>query len=70
MAGKQKLDLQAFLETHPVFRLDEFAQARSAPDLLSAARNQLKHHLRRGRVKRWRARCTPWCRSAIQLCGL
>ena len=45
-------NLQAFLATHPVFRLDEFAQARSAPQLLTAARNQLKHHLRRGRVKR------------------
>ena len=52
MSEKYKLNFNAFLATHPVFRLDELAQARGQPDQLGAAHNQLKHHLRRGQVKR------------------
>ena len=52
MDRKRKLNFEAFLATHPVFRLEELAQARNQPDQLGGARNQLKYHLRRGRIKR------------------
>ncbi len=52
MANKQKLNFDAFLAAHPVFRLDELAAARGQPDQLDAAHNQLKYHLKQGRVLR------------------
>jgi len=52
MTSQRKLNLEAFLALHPVFSLEELAAARGDPAGLDAARNQLKHHLRRGRVKR------------------
>ena len=52
MPEKCQLKFDAFLATHPIFRLDELAEARGQPDQPGAAHNQLKHHLRRGRVKR------------------
>ncbi|MBI4311983.1 MAG: hypothetical protein HY681_09395 [Chloroflexi bacterium] len=52
MKEKTKLDLDLFLATHPVFRLQDLAQARGQAEALAPARNQLKHHLRRGRVRR------------------
>ena len=51
MKVKRQLDLDAFLADHPVFSLGELAEARGRPDAERAAHNQLKHHLRRGRVK-------------------
>ena len=52
MTRKSKLNFESFLAVHPVFLLEELAQARGQPDRLAAAHNQLKYHLRRGRVKR------------------
>ena len=52
MRGKRKLNFEAFLAAHPVFHLEELARARHQPNCLEAARNQLKHHLHRGRIKR------------------
>ena len=52
MSANIKPSFDAFLATHPVFRLDELAQARGDSSQLTAARNQLKYHLRQGRVKR------------------
>lgn len=52
MAGNRQVDFDAFLADHPVFNLGELAAARGEPDDEGAAYNQLKHHLRTGRVKR------------------
>ena len=52
MTNRRRLNLEAFLSLHPVFSLEELAAARGDVAGLDAARNQLKHHLRRGRVKR------------------
>lgn len=52
MSINKKLSFDAFLATYPVFRLDELAQARGQTAQLAPARNQLKYHLRQGRVKR------------------
>lgn len=52
MNNKRKLNFEAFLAAHPVFHLEELAHARHQPNHLDAARNQLKHHLHRGRIKR------------------
>ena len=51
MTVKCQLNLGAFLADHPVFSLGELAAARGRPGDGRAAHNQLKHHLRRGRVK-------------------
>jgi len=51
MKEKRQLDFNAFLADHPVFALRELAVARGQPGDEGAAYNQLKHHLRRGRVK-------------------
>lgn len=52
MQEKRKLPFDAFLADHPVFSLHELAEARGQPGDQGGAYNQLKHHLRRGRVKR------------------
>lgn len=50
MAAKRQLDPAAFFARHPVFTLDELIQARGGGADREAARNQLKHYLRAGRV--------------------
>ncbi len=45
------LNLEAFLADWPVFTLAQFASARGDPERRGAARNQLKRHLARGRLK-------------------
>ena len=45
------VDLEAFLADHPVATLSQLAAARGDRRGLEAARNQLKRHLARGRVK-------------------
>lgn len=52
MATKRQLDLDEFLADHPVFALEDLAHARGAAGDLESARNQLKHHAERGRIKR------------------
>ena len=52
MAEKRKINLDSFLESNPVFRLEEYAEAQGRPQDLQAIRNQIKYHVRRGRVKR------------------
>jgi hypothetical protein len=42
--------LEAFLESAPVFSLDEIAHSRGGAEQRKAARNQLKRHLRSGRL--------------------
>ena len=51
MSRKRQVDFEAFLADHPVFALRELAVARGASESETAARNQLKHHLRSGRVR-------------------
>lgn len=51
MGLRRQLDFEAFLADHPVFSTSELARARGAPHEERAAYEQLKHHLRRGRVK-------------------
>lgn len=51
MSRKRQVDFEAFLADHPVFALRELATARGAPEDETAARNQLKHHVRTGRVR-------------------
>lgn len=51
MTSKRQLDFAAFVARHPVFTLEELARARGDEADLVAARNQLKHHLRSGRVE-------------------
>lgn len=51
MRTKHQLDLEAFLADSPVFSLGDLAVARGDGDRLEPARNQLKHHLRTGRIK-------------------
>ena len=51
MSDKRQLEFNTFAGTHPVFTLEELAMARGRPQDLAAARNQLKHHIRRGRIK-------------------
>lgn len=50
MSAKRQLDFDEFLADHPVFTLSRLARARGDGGTLGPARNQLKHHLRRGRV--------------------
>ena len=52
MKIKRKISLEAFLNTNPVFRLEEYAEAQGRPHDLDAIRNQVKYHVRRGRIKR------------------
>lgn len=52
MIENRRVNLEAFLEANPVFRLEEYAQAQGGPEDLLAVRNQIKYHVRRGRVKR------------------
>jgi len=52
MTKKRKVNLESFLETNPVFCLEEYAEAQGRPEDLQAIRNQIKYHVRRGRVKR------------------
>ena len=49
---KRKISLEAFLNANPVFRLEEYAEAQGRPQDLDAIRNQVKYHVRRGRIKR------------------
>ena len=49
--AKRQLDFERFLDAAPVFSLAALAAARQQPDDTGAARDQLKYHLRRGRVK-------------------
>lgn len=48
---KPAYDFEAFLASSPVFTLEELAAARGNSTRRGAARNQLKRHLARGRVK-------------------
>jgi hypothetical protein len=48
---KPAYDFEAFLAASPVFTLEELAAARGDSTRREAARNQLKRHLARGRVK-------------------
>lgn len=50
MKEKRKVTLEAYLAENPVFRLEEYAEAQGRPQNLT--RNQIKYHIRRGRVKR------------------
>ncbi|MSS73640.1 MAG: hypothetical protein EXS64_19445 [Candidatus Latescibacteria bacterium] len=50
MKEKRKIALEAFLAENPVFRLEEYAEAQGRPQ--EPTRNQIKYHVRRGRVKR------------------
>ena len=52
MTENRKVDMKAFLDAHPVFRLEEYAEAQGRPQGLYAVRNQMKYHIRQGRVKR------------------
>lgn len=45
-----RFDFEAFLESAPVFSLDEIAHARGGAEQRGAARNHLKRHLRSGRL--------------------
>lgn len=47
---RQELRTEDFLQTHPVFTLEEFARA-LGPGATGAARERLKYHAGRGRVK-------------------
>lgn len=49
MMTKRQVDLDEFLADHAVFTLSQLGRARGEEDL-EPARNQLKYHLRRGRV--------------------
>lgn len=51
MSAECQSDFEAFLADHLVFALRELSAARGAPGDETAARNQLKHHVRRGRVR-------------------
>lgn len=51
MTAKRQLDFAGFVSRHPVFTLEELAEARGGSADRGAARNQLKHHLGEGRVK-------------------
>jgi predicted transcriptional regulator of viral defense system len=51
MTMKRQLDFEAFLADAPVFSTRELAAARGAPMDARSAYEQLKHHLRTGRVK-------------------
>ena len=52
MSKNNKQNFERFLAGHPVFSLEEWALARGETDSMAAAHNQLKYHLRRGRIKR------------------
>jgi predicted transcriptional regulator of viral defense system len=51
MSRKRQLDFAAFVSQHPVFTLEELAEARGGSADRGAARNQLKHYLGEGRVE-------------------
>jgi len=51
MSAKRQLDLEAFIADHPVFSLRELAAARGDSAGEEAARNQVKHHVRTGRIQ-------------------
>ncbi|MEZ5333648.1 MAG: transcriptional regulator, partial [Thermoanaerobaculia bacterium] len=50
MMTKRQLNLHEFFADHPVFTLSQLARARGDGQDLGPARNQLKHHLRQGRI--------------------
>lgn len=50
MKENRKITLDAFLTLKPVFRLEEYADAQGKSP--AGTRNQIKYHVRRGRVKR------------------
>ena len=52
MKENRKASTEAFRDANPVFRLEEYAEARGKSQDLYAARNQIKYHIRQGRVKR------------------
>jgi len=51
MSAQRKVDPESFFTQNPVFTLEAWAASQGKEGALAAARDQLKHHLKRARVR-------------------